>query len=63
MADTNTHRKSFLQALAAIAAGVLLLPRKSGAAPARELASAESERANFPVEVRKAPRAIERVSR
>ena len=63
MADSTTHRKSFLQALAAIAAGVLFLPRKSGAAPARESAMAEPERASFPVEARKAPRAVERVSR
>ncbi len=62
MADSNTHRKTFLQALVAAAAGLFLLPRKSGAAPTRDLASAEPERARFPVEARKAPRAVERMS-
>ncbi|MEO0795738.1 MAG: hypothetical protein AAFX93_11270 [Verrucomicrobiota bacterium] len=60
MADTNTHRKTFLQGVAAIAAGALFLPRKSDAASTPEASSAKTERASFPVEVRKAPRAVER---
>ena len=59
MADTTTHRKTFLQGLAAVAAGFLLWPRKSEAAPARTADAVPTERERFPVEARKAPRAVE----
>jgi len=63
MADSKTHRKTFLQGMAAAAAAALFWPRKSGAAPTRNLATAEPERADFPVEARKAPRAVEHTRR
>ncbi|MGE9295262.1 MAG: hypothetical protein ACQKBV_03125 [Puniceicoccales bacterium] len=63
MADTKTHRKTFMQGILATGAALLLWPRKSGAAPTRDLTTAEPERARFPVEARKAPRAVEHVRR